>query len=200
MCFDSVGWVQHRNLTAVVPVVLGVAPKRPPVGPCAKRSRFSDCSDARSVSLAFEASIIALDSLRSITPSPLLSTIRQTASATAVLTSGISSSSKLVNSGYESTPFRSQSIFRKAAVYPPLLLRRLMRSRVGVIPQDSWLFSGTLRSNLDVGDRVGFDGRLIPGAGPVVASLERACGREAVNVGKGGSWLLPLFSVLTLKS
>ena len=46
-------------------------------------------------------------------------------------------------------------------------------------------------TNLDVGDRVGFDGRLIPGAGPVVASLERACGREAVNVGKGGSWLLP---------
>jgi ABC-type multidrug transport system fused ATPase/permease subunit len=30
--------------------------------------------------------------------------------------------------------------------------RRLMRSRVGVIPQDSWLFSGTLRSNLDVAD------------------------------------------------
>ena len=28
--------------------------------------------------------------------------------------------------------------------------RKLLRARLGVIPQDSWLFSGTLRSNLDV--------------------------------------------------
>ena len=28
--------------------------------------------------------------------------------------------------------------------------RHRVRSRVGIIPQDSWLFSGTLRSNLDV--------------------------------------------------
>ena len=31
-----------------------------------------------------------------------------------------------------------------------LISRSRMRSRIGVIPQDSWLFSGTLRSNLDV--------------------------------------------------
>jgi ABC-type multidrug transport system fused ATPase/permease subunit len=30
------------------------------------------------------------------------------------------------------------------------LSRRLVRARMGVIPQDSWMFSGTLRSNLDV--------------------------------------------------
>ena len=46
-------------------------------------------------------------------------------------------------------------------------------------------------TNLDVGDSVGADGRLIPGAGPVIASIESASGREAVNVGKGGEWLLP---------
>ena len=31
--------------------------------------------------------------------------------------------------------------------------RALVRARVGVIPQDAWLFSGTLRSNLDVAGR-----------------------------------------------
>ena len=46
-------------------------------------------------------------------------------------------------------------------------------------------------TNLDMGDSVGADGRLIPGAGPVIASIESASGREAVNVGKGGEWLLP---------
>eukprot|EP00307_Rebecca_sp_RCC1486_P008998 CAMPEP_0119425950 /NCGR_PEP_ID=MMETSP1335-20130426/35395_1 /TAXON_ID=259385 /ORGANISM="Chrysoculter rhomboideus, Strain RCC1486" /LENGTH=66 /DNA_ID=CAMNT_0007451529 /DNA_START=96 /DNA_END=293 /DNA_ORIENTATION=- len=28
--------------------------------------------------------------------------------------------------------------------------RRVLRSRLGMIPQDSYLFSGTVRSNLDV--------------------------------------------------
>jgi len=46
-------------------------------------------------------------------------------------------------------------------------------------------------TNRDVGDRVGDDGRRIPGAGPVVAAVETASGRKATNVGKGGSWLLP---------
>ena len=46
-------------------------------------------------------------------------------------------------------------------------------------------------TNLDVGDRVGHDGRLIPGGGPVVAAIETACGRKPTNVGKGGQWLLP---------
>mmetsp|Transcript_10417 Transcript_10417/g.36996 ORF Transcript_10417/g.36996 Transcript_10417/m.36996 type:complete len:340 (+) Transcript_10417:136-1155(+) len=46
-------------------------------------------------------------------------------------------------------------------------------------------------TNLDVGDRVGSDGRLIPGAGPCLAAIQTASGREATNVGKGGEWLLP---------
>ena len=50
-------------------------------------------------------------------------------------------------------------------------------------------------TNRDVGDRVGVgesdDGRQIPGAGPIIACLETASGRQAVNVGKGGKWLLP---------
>ena len=35
------------------------------------------------------------------------------------------------------------------------LPRRTLRARLGMIPQDSWLFSGTLRSNLDVHGDVG---------------------------------------------
>ncbi|KAI3438214.1 hypothetical protein D9Q98_000651 [Chlorella vulgaris] len=45
-------------------------------------------------------------------------------------------------------------------------------------------------TNLDPADNMG-NGRMMPGTGCIVRAVETAAGREAVNVGKGGSWLLP---------
>lgn len=45
-------------------------------------------------------------------------------------------------------------------------------------------------TNLDSADHMG-NGRMMPGTGCIVRSIETATGRPAFNVGKGGSWLLP---------
>ncbi|MEW5308032.1 MAG: hypothetical protein WDW38_000021 [Sanguina aurantia] len=45
-------------------------------------------------------------------------------------------------------------------------------------------------TNLDHAD-VMPGGRMMPGTGGIVSAVEVASGRQAVNVGKGGAWLLP---------
>jgi phosphoglycolate phosphatase len=45
-------------------------------------------------------------------------------------------------------------------------------------------------TNMDNYDNMG-NGRMMPGTGCLVAAIERVAGRQAVNVGKGGDWLLP---------
>lgn len=45
-------------------------------------------------------------------------------------------------------------------------------------------------TNTDCADHIG-GGRMMPGTGGLAAALEVASGRKAVNVGKGGDWLLP---------
>ncbi len=45
-------------------------------------------------------------------------------------------------------------------------------------------------TNLDHADNIGNERRM-PGTGGIVAAVETASGRRAVNVGKGGEWLFP---------
>ncbi|KAL4450044.1 hypothetical protein ABPG77_010713 [Micractinium sp. CCAP 211/92] len=45
-------------------------------------------------------------------------------------------------------------------------------------------------TNLDSADHMG-NGRMMPGTGCIVRSIETATDRQAFNVGKGGPWLLP---------
>ena len=47
-----------------------------------------------------------------------------------------------------------------------------------------------IATNLDAYDDMG-DGRMMPGTGTIVAAIEQATDRQAINVGKGGGWLLP---------
>lgn len=46
-------------------------------------------------------------------------------------------------------------------------------------------------TNADYADKAARPGRFMPGTGCSVAALEAATGRQAVNCGKGGTWLLP---------
>lgn len=50
-------------------------------------------------------------------------------------------------------------------------------------------------TNMDCADNIG-DGRMMPGTGGLVSALEVASGVKAVNVGKGGAWLLPFLCEL----
>lgn len=69
--------------------------------------------------------------------------------------------------------------------------RRLVRARLGMIPQDSWLFSGTIRSNLDVGGE--YSDEDIMGAlrmahlDDLIGSLEGGLGHEVKEKGENFS-------------
>ena len=68
--------------------------------------------------------------------------------------------------------------------YKKILYASLALQQLG----EECLFVAT---NRDAADRVG--GWLVPGTGPLVTAVEEASGRSAVNVGKGGQWLLDGF-------
>jgi len=90
----------------------------------------------------------------------------------------------------------------------PPVSRQLLRSRLGVIPQDSWLFSGSLRFNLDVAG-VYSDAQLwkaleLAQLAPLVRSLEggleAAVSEKGSNFSSGQVQLICLARVLLKQS